>query len=142
MQYQQAEKVTVVIPKTAAGTTNINGTAVDMSGWESVEFIGVVDTLTATQVTKLKAQYSTDNSTFADLEGTALTAFADNANNKAGRLEIVKPRHRERGHQLRDRDPARRAQRADHAGRQRRLERVARLAGRRHAVGKLLAVSY
>jgi len=94
MQYQQAEKVTVVIPKTAAGTTNINGTAVDMSGWESVEFIGVVDTLTATQVTKLKAQYSTDNSTFADLEGTALTAFADNANNKAGRLEIVKPRHR------------------------------------------------
>jgi hypothetical protein len=94
MQYQQAEKVYVAIPRTAAGTTNVNGTSCDMSGWESVEFIAVVDTLTATQVTRLKAQDSSDNSSFSDLEGTLLTAFPDNANNKAGRLEIVKPRNR------------------------------------------------
>jgi hypothetical protein len=93
LQKQQATKVIVVVPRTAAGTTNVNGTAIDMSLWESVEFIAVVDTLTATQVTKLKAQASSDNAAtddFGDLEGTSIT-FPDNANNKAGRLEVVRP---------------------------------------------------
>lgn len=97
MQKQQAEKVIVVVPQTAAGSTNINGTGVDMAGWESIEFIAITTALTATQVTKIKAQASSDNGStddWSDLEGTATAAIPDNANNKAGRLEIVKPRKR------------------------------------------------
>lgn len=94
MQHQQAQKIIRVSNAVAAGTTNINCTSVDMSNWESVEFFALLGTLTATQVTKLKAQDSSDNSSFSDLESSATSAFADNASNLMGRLEVVKPRNR------------------------------------------------
>ena len=94
------EKIIRVSNAVAAGTTAVNCTAVDMGedgGWESVEFVALFGTLTANQVTNLKAQQSSDNGSadaFADLAGTALTALGDDDDNDMARLEIIRPRER------------------------------------------------
>jgi hypothetical protein len=49
-------KVTRVVNATAAGTTTINSSILDMSGYDGVVFIALFGTLTATQVTSLKVQ--------------------------------------------------------------------------------------
>ena len=80
---------------TAAGTTNINGSSIDMEGFESAQFIALLGALTATQVTKLKVQGSDDNSTWADLTPSAETAAAaDGDSNKMLIVEVVRPQHR------------------------------------------------
>lgn len=96
-QMQQAEKISRVLNAVAAGTTDQNCTGVDMQGYESVEFVALFGTLTATQVTQLKAQQSDDNGSaddWTDLEGTLTTALGDDDDNDCIRLEIVKPRKR------------------------------------------------
>lgn len=77
----------------AAGTSNVNGTAVDMTGWDGVIFIAGVGTLTATQVTKLKAQQgaASDGSDGADLASSATSAMADGDSNKLLKIDIFRP---------------------------------------------------
>jgi hypothetical protein len=58
---QEQQKITRVLNAVAAGTTNQNTSSVDMTGWDSVEFVAHLGALTATQVTKLKAQTSSDD---------------------------------------------------------------------------------
>jgi hypothetical protein len=97
MQSQQRDKVIRVMNAVAAGTTDQTSSAVDMTGFESVEFVAMFGALTATQVTKLKAQSSKDDGAadaYADLEGTLTASLADGDSNKCARLEIVKPRER------------------------------------------------
>ena len=74
----------------AAGTTTVEATAVNMVGFESVEFEVHFGTITAGAVTTVKLQQSTDNVTFADLAGSEVTV-ADTDDNKIVRVEIVKP---------------------------------------------------
>ena len=86
---------------TAAGTTAVNGAAVDMQGFEGVMFVALLGTLTATQVTKLQVQYSADGSTnwtnITDdaIGGTLSTgAAADADSNKIMWIDIYRPKQR------------------------------------------------
>ena len=74
----------------AAGTTALNGTHVDMQGWDNVVFIYGVGALTATQVTGLKAQNGAlaNDSDQADITGAATPAMADGIVYVAGTLAL------------------------------------------------------
>lgn len=94
---QEQQKITRVLNAVAAGTTNQNTSSVDMQGWDSVEFVLHMGALTATQVTKLKAQQSSDDAStdaFDDLAGSATAAAADADSGKLLRCEVVKPTKR------------------------------------------------
>jgi hypothetical protein len=90
-------KTVVLSGAVAAGTTAINGTAVDTQGYSGVRFIVVAGALTATQVTSLKAQQSDDDGAtdaYSDLEGSLTGPFADADAGKALVLEIHRPQKR------------------------------------------------
>lgn len=76
----------------AAGTTDIDCTAVDMTGYNSVRFIALFGTLTTTHVTKLVIKQSSDNGSTDDyttiLTGTAM---ADGDSNKVLIAEVNFP---------------------------------------------------
>ena len=78
----------------AAGTSNINCTSVDMAGYDKVTFIASFGTLTATQVTGLKLQESSDNSSFADVTSGATAAMADGDSNKVLMATYSRPAKR------------------------------------------------
>lgn len=92
------------VNSTAAGTTTVNGSSIDLQAgpglFTGCKFTCLLGTLTATQVTKLKAQGSDDNSTWTDLTddalgGTLVTdAAADADSNDMLVLDIFRPRHR------------------------------------------------
>lgn len=67
--------VTVVKTTQATGTGAVNSDSVDMQGWDGVLFIGAFATANAGNYVNL-AQ-STDDATFADLEGTKQTPGTD-----------------------------------------------------------------
>lgn len=95
--FQENEKILRVLNAVAAGTTDQTSSAVDTAGWDSCEFVALFGTLTATQVTKLKAQQSSDDGVaddYTDLLGSLTPAMADADSNKMIRLEIVRPRKR------------------------------------------------
>lgn len=84
------------VAATAAGTTDVNGVTIDMEGFEGVFFVVRFGTLTATQVTRLKAQQDTDSGagTMADLLGTMSTALADGDSGKSLTLDVFRPQER------------------------------------------------
>jgi hypothetical protein len=86
-------KRTRVVNATAAGTTSVNGTVLDMQDFDSVVFEACFGALTGTQVTKLKAQAgnASDGSDMADLVGAVTNALADADGNKMLCLEVVRP---------------------------------------------------
>ena len=84
-------KVTIAMGHQAAGTSSpLNGTSLDMQGFDGVMFVGIVGTLTATQATTLKAQSAPDNATWSDLAGTHYN-FADSQSGDAAILDIFEP---------------------------------------------------
>ncbi len=87
-------RVTRVLNAVAAGTTDQNGTGLDMTGFDGVLFIAAFGTLTSTQVTSLKAQQSSDDGSvdgYSDLEGSAVGPLADGDGNKLLVLDVVAP---------------------------------------------------
>ena len=62
-------KVTVVKTTQATGTSAVNTDSVDMTGYDGVVFVGALATANAGN--SVNVAQSSDNSTFADLEGTA-----------------------------------------------------------------------
>lgn len=86
-----------VMNAVAAGTSDQNSSSVDMAsdgGWDGVRFIFLAGTLTSSQVTKLKAQVSSDDGgsdDFSDLASSASTAMADADSNKMIILDIQRP---------------------------------------------------
>lgn len=82
-----------VVNATAAGVTNINGTHVDMQGWDNVVFVALMGALTATQITILKAQNGSaaNDSDQADIAGALTPQALDGDSNKALVLEVVRP---------------------------------------------------
>lgn len=79
----------------AAGTTAINGAAVDMQGYSGVIFVAVLGALTANQVTSIKAQVSDDGATgWTDLEDSLTGPAADTDGNKMLILDIYRPKSR------------------------------------------------
>lgn len=81
---------------TAAGVTAINGTHVDMQGFDGVLFIMGVGTLSAGQVTALKAQggAAVNDSDQADLVGAVSPNLADTDGNKMVFLDVYCPQQR------------------------------------------------
>ena len=77
----------------AAGTTAVNGAAVDLSGFEEIAIIVPFGAIVSGAVTSIKAQGSSDNSSFSDLEGSAQTV-ADTDDDKTFYVTINKPVHR------------------------------------------------
>jgi hypothetical protein len=92
----KAGKITRVINGTAAGTTDISGTVLDMKGYDSVMFVALFGALTATQVTLLKVQQGQQagGGDMADLKDSAVGPLADADGNKCLVLDIHKPRER------------------------------------------------
>lgn len=89
-------KITKCLGGVAAGTSDQDGSSVDMTddgGYDAVLFIFCYGALTATQVTFLKAEGSDDNSSWAAITGAACTALADDATLPQG-LEVAKPTKR------------------------------------------------
>jgi len=77
----------------AAATTDINATSVDMLGFEQVTFVVPIGAIVAGAVTSIKAQGSSDNSSFSDLAGTSQT-IADADDDKTFYINVVKPSYR------------------------------------------------
>jgi hypothetical protein len=89
-----SSQVSVPIAATAAGTTEVDGAAIDLSAgrFQGVRFVAVLGTLTATQVTSLKAQGSLDGSTnWTDLAGTSTGPAADADSGKTLILDLYRP---------------------------------------------------
>ena len=79
----------------AAGTTAINGTTLDMAGFESVLMQVRMGAITGSAVTSIKAQQGdeSDLSDASDLEGTSQT-IADTDDEKTFYIDLVKPSKR------------------------------------------------
>ena len=91
--FKESTKVTRVMNAVAAGQATNNGSSVDMKEVESVTFICSVGSIASSGTVTLKAQQSSDDTTFSDLEGTAI-AYTDADDNKVAILEITSPRER------------------------------------------------
>lgn len=93
MLLTEETKITRVSDAVAAGTTDVNSTGVDMSGFSAVAFLVALGTLTATAVTSIKLQQSDDDGSadaYSDLEGSAITV-ADDDDNQIFVAEVVRP---------------------------------------------------
>lgn len=95
------EKISRVVNATAAGTSAINGTGVDMQGFDSVTFYASFGALTSTQVTALRAEDSADNSSFTAIgvvgppdTRARVGPMADTDGNKMLVLEVYRPLRR------------------------------------------------
>lgn len=90
-------KISTAVTPTAgaAGTSDITGTTLDMSGYEGVLVVVRMGAITATAVTSIKMQSgaASDMSDAADLLGTAQT-IADNDDDETFYIDLVKPRER------------------------------------------------
>lgn len=88
-------KVTRTILATAAGSTPVNGSILDMEGFDGVLFIASVGTLTATAVTGLKAQQDDASGMggASDLLDT-LVSFADDDDGDSVVLDVYRPQKR------------------------------------------------
>ena len=98
MAILERTRIVRVMNSVAAGTSNQNGTGLDMSqsgtGYRGVRFTALFGTLTSTQVTSLKAQESDDNSNWSDLAGSNTGPMADADSNKSLILDVYRPRKR------------------------------------------------
>lgn len=90
-------KISTAITPTAgvAGTSDINGTTLDMEGFESVLVIVRMGTITASAVTSIKMQQgaASDMSDAADLAGTAQT-IADDDDDETFYIDLHQPTER------------------------------------------------
>jgi hypothetical protein len=93
-----ASQLVVVSTGITAGSTNVTSlSGVDTRGFVGVMFIALLGTLTATQVTSLRAQGSSDDGStdaYADLAGSSTGNAADADSNKLLILDIYKPKER------------------------------------------------
>lgn len=90
-------KITRVANAAAAAQTDVNGSILDMAGFEGVMFVALTGDATATSALALKCEQNTVNSAsgMAELTGAAsFTAGASDADNKALVLDVHKPRER------------------------------------------------
>ena len=86
-------KITRAVAQTAAGATDVNGSTIDTAGYTGVMFILDVGTLTATQVTSMRAQQgaASDASDMADLEGSIAGPVADTDGQRYLVIDLFRP---------------------------------------------------
>lgn len=83
-------KFTRVNNAAAAGTTDVESASVDMQNFNAVCFVVSLGAITASAVTDVHLEGSTDDSTFNDLAGTAQTV-ADDDDNQIWILDLRYP---------------------------------------------------
>ena len=90
-----AVKITKVANATAAGTSAINSSVVDMQGYDGCLFLTTAGAITAGGVQSLKVQQdeAVGMGAAADLAGTNITV-ADDDNNQSFWLDVKRPRER------------------------------------------------
>lgn len=88
-----SEKCTRVMNAVAAGTTDQNSSSVDMVGFNGVKFYTSFGTITASAVTSVKIQTSSDDSSWNDLENSSITV-ADDDDNQITVHDINRPLER------------------------------------------------
>ena len=97
MNLSKNAKVSTAITPTAgaAGTTDINGTTLDMANYEGVLMVVRMGAITENAVTSIKAQQgaASNLSDAADLEGTSIT-IADNDDEQIFIIDLCKPTER------------------------------------------------
>jgi len=89
-------KIVRVSNAEAAATTDINSTGVDTQGFNGVMFMVLFGTITASAVTSIHAEQSSDDGSsdaYADLTGTNV-AVADDDDNQIFWLDINRPLER------------------------------------------------
>lgn len=93
--YKEAKISQAITPTAgAAGTSDIDGAALDMSGFESVTTIITLGAITANAVTSIKMQQSdSSGSGYSDLTGTSITV-ADDDDEEIKVIALVKPEKR------------------------------------------------
>ena len=91
----KSAKLTRVINFTAAGTTTVNSSIIDMKGFDSVTFLVGFGAIVAGAVTSVKVQQgaASNMSDAADLAGTGVTV-ADTDDNRILAIEVNQPRER------------------------------------------------
>lgn len=86
----QNSKLTVVANASAAGTTAVDSSSVDMTGYDSVMFVCQFGTIVSGAVTSVNLAQSADDSSFADLLASSVTV-ADDDDDQAVWLDLHKP---------------------------------------------------
>lgn len=89
MNISNSVKVSLVQVAQASGTSQIDATAVDMSGHEGVMFFCSIGTANAGNI--LKAQEATDDATFNDLAGSGVIATT---NGQVAYIDVYRPADR------------------------------------------------
>lgn len=96
MNLSYAVKFTRVMNAVAAGQTAQTSSAIDMRNFEGCIFISAFGAITASAVTSVKIQQSSDDGsadTYADLLGTSISV-ADDDDNQIVIHDILRPRER------------------------------------------------
>lgn len=83
----------ITVTEGAAGTTAVNGAAVDLSGVEEIMVIVPFGAIVSGAVTSIKWQEGSTSSPTTDVAGTSITV-ADTDDNTTKVLRIIKPQNR------------------------------------------------
>lgn len=75
----------------SAGTSDVNTGSVDCAGAEEVTFLVTLGAMAASSAVDVKLQESADNSTFADIAGTAQTQASPTDDDKMIGVTVVRP---------------------------------------------------
>jgi hypothetical protein len=87
-------KIIKVIGATVAGQTEINGTAVDLSGYEGVMFVAHFGAITVNGVQSLSADQGATQGSATDAIAGSKVVVADDDDEKVAVLDIYRPRDR------------------------------------------------
>ena len=94
LQLGRALKIIKVMGAVAAGTTEQNGTAVDLSGYEGVMFVAHFGAITAAGVQSLSADQGATSGTATDAIAGSKVVVADDDDDRVAVLDIYRPRDR------------------------------------------------
>lgn len=94
LQLGRALKIIKVMGAVAAGTTEQNGTPVDLSGYEGVLFVAHFGVITATAVTSLSADQGATSGAATDALAGSKVVVADDDDDRVAVLDVYRPRDR------------------------------------------------
>lgn len=94
LQIGRVLKIIKCIAATAAGQTEINGAAVDLSGYEGVMFVAHFGVITVNGVQSLSADQGATSGTATDAIAGSKVVVADDDDEKVAILDIYRPRDR------------------------------------------------
>lgn len=89
-------RILEALASTTAGTSDVNGAAIDMKDSDGCIFIYAVGTITDTAVGGIKVQESDDDSTYSDVSGTTLAHATTGDSDKLIIVDVPKGKYTKR----------------------------------------------